>query len=112
MTGAVQDLAIDDAARAALARLTLNEKECLRRRLLHQTAKEMALDLGISPHAVEKRLKMARTKRACHLRSMQRACSPRPRGTNRRDPTRRTSIPIPSRTTSRPPDPQPSECLP
>jgi DNA-binding CsgD family transcriptional regulator/Ca2+-binding EF-hand superfamily protein len=48
--------------RAALARLTANEKECLRRRLLHQTAKEMALDLGISPHAVEKRLKMARTK--------------------------------------------------
>jgi hypothetical protein len=28
----------------------------------HQTAKEMALDLGISPFAVEKRLKMARAK--------------------------------------------------
>jgi DNA-binding CsgD family transcriptional regulator len=45
-----------------VARLTANEKECLRRRLLPQTAKEMALDLGISPHAVEKRLKMARAK--------------------------------------------------
>jgi DNA-binding CsgD family transcriptional regulator len=48
--------------RAAIARLTDNEKECLRRRLLPQTAKEMALELGVSPHAVEKRLKMARTK--------------------------------------------------
>ena len=35
---------------------------CLRRWLDHQTAKEIALDLGISPHAVEKRLKMARAK--------------------------------------------------
>lgn len=50
------------AAAAGLARLTINEKECLRRRLLPETAKEMALALGISPHAVEKRLKMARTK--------------------------------------------------
>jgi DNA-binding CsgD family transcriptional regulator len=56
------DLTIDEPTRGALARLTANEKECLRRRLRHQTAKEMALDLGISPHAVEKRLKMARTK--------------------------------------------------
>lgn len=46
----------------AIARLTENEKQCLRRRLLPQTAKEMAIDLGISPHAVEKRLKMARAK--------------------------------------------------
>jgi DNA-binding CsgD family transcriptional regulator len=45
-----------------ITRLTENEKECLRRRLRPQTAKEMAIDLGISPHAVEKRLKMARTK--------------------------------------------------
>jgi DNA-binding CsgD family transcriptional regulator len=44
---------------AAIARLTDNEKECLRRRLRPQTAKEMAIDLGISPYAVEKRLKMA-----------------------------------------------------
>lgn len=53
---------IDERTCAALGRLTANEKECLRRRLLPQTAKEMAIDLGISPHAVEKRLKMARTK--------------------------------------------------
>jgi len=53
---------LDDRMRAAIARLTENEKECLRRRLLPQTAKEMAIELGVSPHAVEKRLKMARTK--------------------------------------------------
>jgi DNA-binding CsgD family transcriptional regulator/Ca2+-binding EF-hand superfamily protein len=53
---------IDERTRAALARLTENERICLARRLRHQTAKEMAIDLGISPHAVEKRLKMARTK--------------------------------------------------
>lgn len=53
---------IDPRTRDALARLTDNEKECLRRRLQMQTAKEMALELGVSPHAVEKRLKMARTK--------------------------------------------------
>lgn len=54
--------ALDDAKRAALDRLTEREKDCLRRRLLPQTAKEMALDLGVSVHAVEKRLKMARAK--------------------------------------------------
>ena len=47
-----------------LDRLTGGEKECLRRFLRHQTAKEIALDLGISHHAVEKRLKMARVKLA------------------------------------------------
>jgi DNA-binding CsgD family transcriptional regulator/Ca2+-binding EF-hand superfamily protein len=62
MAGAVDELTIDGPMRAALARLTDNEKACLRRRLRHQTAKEMALELGVSPHAVEKRLKMARTK--------------------------------------------------
>ncbi|HEY6816919.1 MAG TPA: EF-hand domain-containing protein [Croceibacterium sp.] len=56
------DATIDVRMQAALARLTDNEKECLRRRLQQQTAKEMALELGVSPHAVEKRLKMARTK--------------------------------------------------
>lgn len=54
--------ALDDRMRAALARLTENEKACLRRRLRPQTAKEMALELGVSPHAIEKRLKMARAK--------------------------------------------------
>lgn len=43
-------------------RLTEREKEALRAWLGHKTAKEIALDLGISHHAVEKRLKMARTK--------------------------------------------------
>lgn len=53
----------DDHSRAAaLARLTENEKDCLRRRLLPQTAKEIARDLRLSPHAVEKRFKMARAK--------------------------------------------------
>jgi DNA-binding CsgD family transcriptional regulator len=53
---------LDEVTKAALARLTEREKDCLRRWLEHQTAKEMALDLGISPFAVEKRLKMARAK--------------------------------------------------
>lgn len=53
---------IDENTQAAIRRLTEAERECLGRCLRHQTAKEMALDLGISPHAVEKRLKMARAK--------------------------------------------------
>lgn len=53
---------IDDSMQAAILRLTIGERECLKRCLGHQTAKEMALDLGVSPHAVEKRLKMARAK--------------------------------------------------
>lgn len=43
-------------------RLTEREKEALRLWLDHKSAKEIALDLGISHHAVEKRLKMARVK--------------------------------------------------
>jgi DNA-binding CsgD family transcriptional regulator/Ca2+-binding EF-hand superfamily protein len=43
-------------------RLTTREKEVLRAWLGHKSAKEIALDLGITHHAVEKRLKMARTK--------------------------------------------------
>ena len=54
--------AIDESTRAAILRLTVAERECLKRCLSHQTAKQMALDLGISAHAVEKRLKMARAK--------------------------------------------------
>ncbi len=45
-----------------LAKLTEGEKVCLRQWLQHKSAKEIAVDLGISHHAVEKRLKMARTK--------------------------------------------------
>lgn len=44
------------------ARLTEREKEALRLWLQHRTAKEIAIALSISHHAVEKRLKMARTK--------------------------------------------------
>ena len=53
---------IDESTRPAVLRLTTAERECLKRCLNHQTAKQMAIDLGISPHAVEKRLKMARAK--------------------------------------------------
>lgn len=53
---------IDESKRAAILRLTVAERDCLKRCLNHQTAKQMALDLGISSHAVEKRLKMARAK--------------------------------------------------
>lgn len=52
----------EDTIAARIGRLTAREKECLRRCLLPQTAKEMATELGVSPHAVEKRLKMARAK--------------------------------------------------
>src|SRR3954452_1967871 len=48
--------------RDPLSRLTQREKVCLRQWLQHKSAKEIAADLGISHHAVEKRLKMARTK--------------------------------------------------
>lgn len=46
----------------SLSKLTEREKQCLRAWLDHKTAKEIALDLGISHYAVEKRLKMARVK--------------------------------------------------
>ena len=49
-------------ANDAISRLTEREKEALRAWLDHKTAKEIALELGVSHHAVEKRLKMARTK--------------------------------------------------
>lgn len=45
-----------------LAKLTEREKVCLRLWLQHKSAKEIAVDLGISHHAVEKRLKVARLK--------------------------------------------------
>ena len=48
--------------RDSLSRLTEREKICLRQWLQHKSAKEIAVDLGISHHAVEKRLKMARIK--------------------------------------------------
>ena len=48
--------------RHSLSRLTEREKVCLRQWLQHKSAKEIATELGISHHAVEKRLKMARIK--------------------------------------------------
>lgn len=48
--------------RDSLSRLTEREKVCLRQWLQHKSAKEIAADVGISHYAVEKRLKMARTK--------------------------------------------------
>ena len=48
--------------RDALSRLTEREKVCLRHWLNHKSAKEIAVELDISHHAVEKRLKLARTK--------------------------------------------------
>ncbi|RYD65850.1 MAG: hypothetical protein EOP58_06660, partial [Sphingomonadales bacterium] len=45
-----------------IATLTEREKICLRQWLQHKTAKHIAADLGISHHAVEKRLKIARIK--------------------------------------------------
>ena len=47
---------------AAVARLTAKERECLRLWLDHATAKEIAIRLGVTHHAVEKRLKSARHK--------------------------------------------------
>ncbi len=49
-------------AEPTTAKLTQREKEALRGWFDRKTAKEIALDLGISHHAVEKRLKMARVK--------------------------------------------------
>lgn len=48
--------------REPLSKLTEREKVCLRQWLQHKSAKEIAADLRISHHAVEKRLKMARIK--------------------------------------------------
>jgi DNA-binding CsgD family transcriptional regulator len=53
---------LHDAQSQGVARLTAKERECLVQWLTHATAKEIAIDLGISHHAVEKRLKSARQK--------------------------------------------------
>lgn len=41
------------------ARLTEGQRECLRRVLRHQTSKDIARELGISPHTVDQRLRIA-----------------------------------------------------
>jgi DNA-binding CsgD family transcriptional regulator len=48
--------------RDSISKLSEREKVCLRQWLNHKSAKEIAADLGISHHAVEKRLKLARMK--------------------------------------------------
>ena len=48
--------------RKSTERLTQREREALRGWLQHKTAKEIALDIGVSHYAVEKRLKTARLK--------------------------------------------------
>jgi DNA-binding CsgD family transcriptional regulator len=58
----LQRSSLGDNAASAVARLTAKERKCLDRWLGHATAKEIALDLGITHHAVEKRLKSARSK--------------------------------------------------
>lgn len=58
----LQRTTTSDSLDAAVGRLTPKERECLDRWLGHATAKEIALDLGITHHAVEKRLKSARAK--------------------------------------------------
>ena len=45
-----------------LSKLTERERQVLRQWQTRKTAKEIAIDLGVSHHAVEKRLKMARAK--------------------------------------------------
>jgi DNA-binding CsgD family transcriptional regulator len=40
-------------------RLTEGQRECLRRVLRHQTSKDIARELGISPHTVDQRLRIA-----------------------------------------------------
>jgi DNA-binding CsgD family transcriptional regulator len=52
----------DEIEADLVSRLTSKERECLRRWLNHETAKQIALALEISHHAVEKRLKSARSK--------------------------------------------------
>lgn len=53
---------IDEGQYAAVATLTHKERQCLAGWLARRTAKQIALDLGITYHAVEKRLKSARAK--------------------------------------------------
>ncbi|GAA4036851.1 hypothetical protein GCM10022281_16820 [Sphingomonas rosea] len=51
---------LSDEQQQRIASLTAKERECLRGWLDHRTAKELAIEHGISHHAVEKRLKSAR----------------------------------------------------
>lgn len=44
---------------ALVAKLSDGQRECLRRVLRHQTSKDIARDLGVSPHTVDQRLRVA-----------------------------------------------------
>ena len=48
--------------RAVLASLTLKQREVLDLLLAHKTSKEIARDLGISPHTVDQRIQFAKAK--------------------------------------------------
>ena len=76
--------------RKLLSRLTEREKVCLRQWLQHKSAKEIAADLGISHHAVEKRLKMARTSWARRHPWKPLGCSVGLKGTAKQYPKRRS----------------------
>lgn len=58
-----------DAAGLDAAMLSPKQREVLDLLLQHKTAKEMARDLGISPHTVEQRLRTAREKLGVTRRS-------------------------------------------
>lgn len=45
--------------KARIARLSEAQRACLRRVLAHQTSKDIARELGISPHTVDQRLRVA-----------------------------------------------------
>lgn len=50
---------VQEEATENLAKLTERERVCLREVMLHKTSKEIAQDLGISPHTVDQRLRVA-----------------------------------------------------
>lgn len=60
-----------DAAYSAglIADLTERQREVLDLLLQHKTSKEIARDLGISPHTVEQRIRFAKEKLGVHRRS-------------------------------------------
>jgi DNA-binding CsgD family transcriptional regulator len=48
-----------EGRRTGMAKLPEHQRACLRRVLEHKSSKEIALELGISPHTVDQRLKAA-----------------------------------------------------
>lgn len=64
----ITDASIEDAT-ARLALLSDKQRQVLDRLLMHQTSKEIARDLGISPHTVEQRIRLAKEKLGVDRRS-------------------------------------------